>query len=81
MSNGITGLGRVLSLALFLALAVPGLALGDDNAEGLPVVPFTVVNNTGSTRHCMFTLKESLQKKPKPSRRVAGSMFPISTEI
>ncbi|MFZ0507843.1 MAG: beta-1,3-glucanase family protein [Methylocella sp.] len=45
-----TWLRRVLSVAAFLSLAVPSLALGQGfNNEGLPVIPFTVVNNFNTT--------------------------------
>lgn len=41
------GFARVLSLVAVLALIVPGLAFGHgENAEGLPVIPLTIVNNT-----------------------------------
>jgi len=54
----VTAVRRVLSLAAFLLLSVPGLALGQGfNNKGLPVVPFTVVNNFDTTRPLYIYIK------------------------
>ncbi|MGH7867327.1 MAG: hypothetical protein ACREP9_06750 [Candidatus Dormibacteraceae bacterium] len=53
-----TGLRRVLSLAAFLSLAVPGLALGQGfNNLGLPIIPLTVVNNFDTTMPVFVYIK------------------------
>ena len=71
----VTGLRRVLSLAAFLSLAVPGLALGQGfNNKGLPVIPFTVVNNFDTARPLYVYIKGTRElvghlPKPGPNRR------------
>jgi hypothetical protein len=41
---------RVLSPAALLALAIPSLALGQTNNEGLPLIPLQIVNNYNSAQ-------------------------------
>ena len=42
---------RALSPAAFLALALPNLALGQTNNEGLPLIPLQIVNNYNTAQN------------------------------
>lgn len=68
-----TGLRRVLSLAAFLSLAVPSLALGQGfNNYGLPIIPFTVANNFSTTIPLYVYVRGQVEDLPQGSPLRAG---------
>jgi hypothetical protein len=59
------GLTHALALAAFLALAVSNPVLGAKNAQELPVIPFTVINNVNTTLPLYIYIKGIVTEKTK----------------
>jgi hypothetical protein len=65
---------RALPPATFLALAIPGLALGQTNNEGLPLVPLQIVNNYDTARN-LFVYIHGLVANSTPSIPAGSTVY------
>ncbi len=67
-------LARVLSPTTFLALAIPSLALGQTNNEGLPLVPLQIVNNYNTTEN-LFVYIHGLLASSTPDIPAGSTVY------